>query len=165
MYSFIREAVVSHYHHNFPSFCHQSPWQRSANRRTDLCISWWGKKWRQRIQFTMSWWLSRSLVTVTRRLGACHEPCDVVTWHVTSWHRSQSAIRLWIVNIADMLTCHLEHVLIVLIASSTLVTLLVSESMGTPATGSADHCLETPGALSIMRGRDYHDISNIYGHV
>ena len=50
-----------------------------------------------------------------------------------------------------MLTCHLEHVLIVLIASSTLVTLLVSESMGTPATGSADHCLETPGALSIMR--------------
>ena len=50
-------------------------------------------------------------------------------------------------NIADMLTCQLEHVLIVLIASSTLVTLLVSESMGTPGTGSGDHCLETPASI------------------
>ena len=50
-------------------------------------------------------------------------------------------------NIADMLTCQLEHVLIVLIASSTLVTLLVSESMGTPGTGSGDHCLETSASI------------------
>ena len=163
---FIREACVSHYPHNFPPFCQQSPWQGSANRRTDLCIMGTGARHGFSLRCLDDCHApAPHLVTVTRRLGACHElwcghvtrdfvtpqsVCNQALNSEHSWHADMPARAC-----SDCFDCELDTCYII----------------GQWEHGNTGHrkWWPLPGDTSqhypSWRGRDYHDISNIYRHV